>query len=172
MTVWKIYDILGVYISVKVPIYQEGKVVGVVMVGSETYVIQDIITQMQIRIVFSIIVIIMLIWLSISEIMAWISNKEQYKARIEAGDTASMPGHFIRLLIFAVFACYNMATAFLPIWVLKNSGLFPTASRSFMASLPLTVNIFVIGIMSLFTASAVRKLSIKKILTKHESAPL
>ncbi|MBR1738401.1 MAG: MFS transporter, partial [Firmicutes bacterium] len=158
-------DISGAYISVKVPIYQEGKVVGVVMVGSETYVIRDIITKMQIRIVFSIIVILMLIWLAISETMAWVGNKERYKARVDSGDTASMPGHLIRLLIFAVFACYNMATAFLPIWVLKNSNIFSGASRDFMASLPLTINIFVIGIMSLFTAAAVRKLSIKRILT-------
>ena len=158
-------DVSGTYLSVKVPIYQKGQVVGVVMVGSETYVIQNEIQKVQIRIVFSIIVIVLLIWLAISEIMAWISNKERYQARIDAGDTASMPGHWIRLLIFAVFACYNMATAFLPVWVLNNCNIFPNVSRNLMASLPLTINIFVIGIMSLFTAKAVRKLSIKRILT-------
>lgn len=157
-------DVSGTYISVKVPIYQAGEICGVVAVGSETYVIQEMIANLQIQILFNTVIILLLIWLTITELMAWIGNKEKYDVRTAQGDTATMPGHLIRLLVFAVFVCYNLSATFLPVWILRNSGIFPESLKDFMASLPITVNIFVIGIMSLFTANAVRRLGIRRIL--------
>lgn len=165
-------DISGTYISVKVPVYENGYVSGVVAVGMDTYVIQDMITRLQIQIFLSIIVIMMLIWLIISEVMAWFANRSLYQRNVEEGDPNALPGHLIRVLIFAVFACYNMTATFLPVWILRNSDLFPEASRDFMASLPLTVNIFVMGVMSLFTSGAVRRLGLGKIMTLSTACSL
>ena len=166
-SVWnnELADVSGTYLSVTVPVYENGKVSGIVAVGTETKIIQDIITRLQIQIFLSIIVIMMLIWLIISEVMAWFSNRGLYLRTINEGDLSALPGHMVRLLVFAVFACYNMTTTFLPVWILRNSELFPEASRDFMASLPLTVNIFVIGVMSLFTSAAVRRLGLGRIMT-------
>jgi predicted MFS family arabinose efflux permease len=164
--VWdeEISNVSGTYVSVKVPVLEKGEVCGVVSVGSETSVIESMITRLQIQIIMSIVVILLLIWLITSEIMAWFTNKALYKNSVAEGDKEALPGHLIRLLVFAVFACYNMSATFLPVWILRNSGVFPESSREFMSSLPITVNIFVIGTMSLFTAGAVRRLGIKTIL--------
>jgi len=166
-SIWNadITDVSGSFVSIKVPIYQFGTICGVVSVGSETYTIQEIINRLKIQILFSAAVILVLIWLTISEIMAWISNKERYKIRITAGDAEAMPGHLIRLLVFAVFACYNLSATFLSVWILRNSGMFPESSQEFMASLPLTVNIFVSGMMSLVTAPILQHFGMKQILT-------
>ncbi|MBQ6206003.1 MAG: MFS transporter [Oscillospiraceae bacterium] len=166
-SVWnnELADISGTYLSVKVPIYENEEVSGVVAVGTETYVIQDMITRLQIQIFLSVIVILMLIWLIISEVMAWLANRTVYLRAVGEGDPNALPGHMIRLLVFAVFACYNMTATFLPVWILRNSELFPDATRDFMASVPLTVNIFVIGVMSLFTSGAVRRLGLGRVMT-------
>ena len=172
--VWNdaIADVSGTYLSVKVPIYENGSVSGVVSVGTETYVIQDMITRLQIQILLSIIIIMMLIWLITSEVMAWFSNRGVYLREVKEGGVTPLPGHLIRVLVFAVFACYNMTATFLPVWILRNSDLFSESSRDFMASLPLTVNIFVIGVMSLFTAGGVRRLGIGKIMTLSTACSL
>lgn len=165
--VWNnsVSDVSGTYLSVKVPVVANGKVCGVVSVGSETYVIQDMITNLQMQIFLSVAVILMLIWLAISEGIAWFANKAKYQEGLKAGRRDALPGHLIRLLVFAVFACFNIPATFLPVWILRNSNIFSESSRDFMASLPITVNIFVIGIMSLFTASGVRRLGMGRILT-------
>lgn len=167
LAVWNenVADVSGTYLVVKVPICNDGSVSGVVAVGMDTYVINGMITRLQLQILLSVIVILMLIWLIISEAMAWFSNLSIYRRSLLNGKVDTIPGHLIRLLVFAVFGCYNMTATFLPVWILRNSELFAEASRELMASLPLTVNIFVMGVMSLTTALAVRHLGIGKIMT-------
>ena len=167
MAVWNdsVADVSGTYLAVKVPVYENGSVSGVVAVGMDTYVIRGIITRLQIQILLSVIVIMMLIWLVISEVMAWFSNLSIYQRGLARGKPDTIPGHLIRLLVFAVFACYNMSAAFLPVWILRNSERFAESSRELMASLPLTVNIFLIGVMALFTAVGVRRMGFGKMLT-------
>ena len=166
-TVWSdnSADVSGTYIGVKVPVYENGIVSCVVSVGMDTYVIRDMITRLRVQIFLSIIVIMMLIWLIISEVMAWFSNQNLYRRDLMEGDAQAFPGHLIRLLTFSVFAGFNMISTFLPVWILRCSGLFPETSRDFMASLPMTVNIFIMGVMSLSTAGAVRRLGIGRIMT-------
>ena len=166
-TLWSdsVAEVSGTFLSVKVPVFESGMVSGVVMVGSDTYTIQSMITRLQVQILLSIVIIMMLIWLIASEVMAWFTNMGLYKHGIEEGDAETLPGHLIRLLVFAVFACYNMTSTFLPVWILRNSDLFAEESREFIASLPLTANIFIIGVMSLFTAGLVRRMGIGRILT-------
>jgi predicted MFS family arabinose efflux permease len=74
-----------------------------------------------------------------------------------------MPPHLVRILIFMIFSAYNLVSSFLPVYILRNSNILPEAWRSMGAALPMTVNIFVMGIMSLFCANAVRKLGIKRV---------
>ena len=167
-----IQDESGSYLAVKVPVYEYGNVVGAVMVGSDTYMIDNMMTSMRTKILLSIAVIMMLIWLLVSEIIAWFNNSEKFATNVAAGRTDALPGHLIRLLVFLVFACYNMTATFLPVWILRNSDIFPASSRDFMASLPITVNIFVIGIMSLLASSGVRRLGLVKVLTLSTACSL
>ena len=155
-------DVSGTYMSVKTPIVNErGEVVGAVAVGADTSVVNEMISSMQRRVLLSVVLILLLFWIISTETVAFLSLRSAYR---EQGKTAkAVPGHLIRLLVFAVFAAYNMVSSFLPVYVLRNAEFIPEGWRELAASLPITVNIFVMGIMSLFCAKAVRRLGVKKV---------
>ena len=165
--VWnsEIEDVSGTYISVKVPIFNSAnKVVGAVAVGADTYVVDEMIASMQSRVLFSIVVILMILWIISTESISLVNNRVDYvKKKAEIGDKA-VPMHLLRLLIFIVFAAFNMVSSFLPVYILRRCDLFGEGSRELLASLPMTINIFVMGIMSLFCANAIRKFGIRKII--------
>lgn len=165
--VWnqEVADISGTYLSIKVPVYNEsGKICGAVAVGVETYVITDTIRSILSKILMSIIVLLMLVWLISVEVMSFANNYDSYKKNRLAGETDVLPGHLIRLLVFLVFAAYNMTATFLPVYLMRKTDIFPTEIRDLAGALPITVNIFIIGLMSLFCANLVRKFGIRKIM--------
>lgn len=165
--VWnqEVVDISGTYLSVKVPVHDDlGRIQGAVSVGIETYVITDILNDMKIKILMSIITILMLIWLVSAEVMSFATNHHDYKKNVEAGEKNVLPGHLIRLLVFLVFVAYNMTATFLPVYLIRRTDIFPAGMRDTLGALPITVNIFIIGVMSLFCANLVRNHGIRKIL--------
>ena len=157
-------DVTGTYMEVKVPIIGSfNEVVGVTAVGADTWVIDDTLDSMQKRVVLSVAVIAMLIWVLTAEIMSYVLTKDSREGSLSEGRQA-FPAHLVRLLVFLIFSAYNLSSTFLPVYVLRNSGLFSGAMKNLAASLPLTVNIFALGIMSLFCAGLVRKMGMKKIM--------
>ena len=165
--VWNdaVYDVSGTYLSVKVPIMNSTNgVIGAVAVGSDTYVVENMILDMQRRVLFSIIIILLLIWILATESIALYTSFLSYKEKkAQNAEKKIMPVHMLRLLIFAVFTAFNLVSSFLPVYILRRCDIFPESSRELIASLPMTINIFVMGIMSLFCANAVRKFGIRKI---------
>ena len=165
--VWNdaVYDVSGTYLSVKVPITNDSKaVIGAVAVGADTFVVENMIQDMQRRVLFSIVIILLLIWILATEGIALYTNYNSYKEKLATYSSSRiMPAHLLRLLVFAVFTAFNLVSSFLPVYILRRCDIFPEVNRELLASLPMTVNIFVMGIMSLFCANAVRKYGIKKI---------
>ncbi len=164
-SVWnqKIANISGTYLSVKVPVYDDAeKICGAVEVGVETYVLTDTLRALMRKILMSIVVLLMLVWLVSVEVMAFANNYEFYRKNRSDGERDIMPGHLIRLLIFVVFAAYNMTATFLPVYLMRRTDIFREEIRELAGALPITVNIFIIGIMSLFCANLVRKYGIRK----------
>lgn len=165
--VWNdaVFDVSGTYLSVKVPVLNDSRgVVGAVAVGADTYVVENMIADMQRRVLFSIVIILLLIWILATEGIALYTSFMSYKEKeAEYESKGIMPAHMLRLLVFAVFTAFNLVSSFLPVYILRRCDIFPEASREMIASLPMTVNIFVMGIMSLFCANAVRRFGIKRI---------
>ncbi|MCR4901446.1 MAG: MFS transporter [Butyrivibrio sp.] len=158
-------DISGSYLAVKVPVLdQNGEVIAAVAVGAETYIIDELITELQIKVLMSIIIIILIIWVAIGEGISFVGNLSTYRQDVRQAGKHLFPGHFIRLLVFFVFAVYNMTATFLPVYIMKRTDLFPEGIRDFMGALPVTVNLFIIGLMSLFCATLIRKYGMKKIV--------
>ena len=120
----------------------------------------------------STIIILMLVWLGIAEAVAWFEGKQTFEKALESGKTDALPSHFIRLLIFTIFICVNLTSTFLPVWIIHNSGEFQGAELEFMASLPFTVNIFVMGVMSLVTPTLIKHLGMGHLLTISSIAAL
>lgn len=165
--VWndEVNDISGTYLSVKVPVYDEnGAVRGAVAVGVETYVITDTISTMLQKILLSIVIILLLVWLISIEAMSFANNYDIYKRNLAAKESDVLPGHLIRLLVFLVFVAYNMTATFLPVYLIKKADIFPASMQEMAGAWPITINIFLIGVMSLFCAKLIRKFGIRRIL--------
>lgn len=165
--VWNqaVADISGTYLSVKVPVFDDaGSVRGAVAVGVETYVITDTLKAMLTKILLSAAAMLMLVWLVSVEAMSFANNYDFYRKSLSAGEKDLVPGHLIRLLVFLVFAAYNMTATFLPVYLLRRAEIFPQTLRELAGALPITVNIFLIGVMSLFCAGLVRTHGLKNIL--------
>lgn len=165
--VWddQIADVSGTYLALKVPILgQFDEVRGAVSVGVDVSVINEILNAMQMRVLMSVIVIVMLIWVLAEESMSWYLDKEKRKRAVNAEGRKAFPSYMVRILVFLVFAAYNLSSTFLPVYVLRNSGIFTGELKNLAASLPLTVNIFTLGFMSLFCAGLVRRMGMKRIM--------
>lgn len=164
--VWNdaVMDVSGTYLSVKIPILDQGEeVVGVVAIGADTFVVEEMILEMQRQVLMSIVFILLLLWVLSTEVIAFLSQRAVYLNRKAEGNARAMPGHLIRLLIFLVFGAFNMVSSFLPLYILSRSGSVRHAWRGLAASLPVTINIFVMGVMALFCAGLVRKLGVRKV---------
>ncbi len=158
-------DVTGTYLSVKVPVTdRNGEVAGVVAVGADTFVVDEMVGTMQQDILLSIAVIVLLIWVICTETISFIGNRTACIRDRETLGERAFPGHLVRLLVFCVFAAFNLVSSFLPVFILKSCSIFPETGRELAASLPMTVNIFMIGFMSLFCAGAVRRMGMKKVL--------
>lgn len=160
----EVADISGNYLSVKVPVFNvNGQVCGVVAVGAENYIVDEILQTLVKKIWFSIAIILMIVWLVSVEVFSFANNYSVYKKEKEAGNPI-FPAHTIRLLIFMVFAAYNMTAAFLPVYLLRQSDSFTGKMKEIAGAFPITINLFLIGIMSLFCARLVRRFGLRKIM--------
>ena len=175
-SVWDdaILDVSGTYIAVKVPILNNAnRVIGCVSVGADTFVVENMIDDMQTRVLYSIVIILLLIWIIATESIALFTSYMAYKEKqSEYTEKKIMPAHLLRLMIFAVFTAFNLVSSFLPVYILRRCDFFPAAMRELLASLPMTINIFVMGIMSLFCADLVKRFGIKKIFMAAASFSL
>ena len=165
-------DASGEYISLKVPIYDNNEIEGIVSLGTDISFIQDQIREITFQMFLSTIIILMLVWLGVAEAVAWFEGKQTFEKALESGKTDALPSHFIRLLIFTIFICVNLTSTFLPVWIIHNSGEFQGAELEFMASLPFTVNIFVMGVMSLVTPTLIKHLGMGHLLAISSIAAL
>lgn len=162
-------DITGSYLYIKVPVYDEDKnVVGVVAVGTETTIIQDALSNILISNLFTLAIMLLVIWILFGEVVPYVFKKYKYKAE-GTDNKKEIPFHVVRILVFLIFAAYNMTASFLPVYVLQNTNVTFGMSRAFVASVPITINLFFIGVMSLFCASILKKIGFRK-LTMLSSA--
>lgn len=166
-TVWNqaVKDISGTYLSVKVPVYNSsGEICGAVAAGVETYVITDTLQELVKDILLSIVVILMLVWIVSVEILSNLYNYNTYRQEKNKEQKEVFPGHILRISIFLVFVAYNMTATFLPAYLLHQTGNFSDAFRSLAGALPITVNLFLIGVMALFCAGLIRRWGIRKLM--------
>lgn len=159
-------DVAGTFLYIKIPVFREDNSVGgVVSVGMDTYIMDSLVKEMRNRTLLSIAPILLLALIAGLEIMAVTNAKSRYIAisKEEPGRRV-LPVYLIRILVFFVFVAYNMSTSFLPVYVLNHSDVKLPFGKELVASLPITVNLLVLGVMSLFCSRIVRKIGIKKLL--------
>ena len=69
----------------------------------------------------------------------------------------------VRLIVFVTFLAFNMATSFLSVYASRLVGDNIGIPRELAASLPVTLNLAFMGIMSLFCAPLMSRFSFKNI---------
>ena len=155
-------DVSGTYVSVKTPIMGEADdVVGVASVGADTSVVTELISEMQREVLLSIVLILLLFWIIATEAVALASQSTAHKA-LRAGDQV-LPAYLTRFFVFSVFAAFNLVSSFLPIYVLHYSSVVDETWHELAATLPLSINILAMGVMSLFCASAMHRFGTRRV---------
>ncbi len=157
-----IVDVSGIYFGVKVPITDEARqCVGVVSVGTQVSVLRTLLRDMVMRVLTSVLILAILIWIIASEMIAYARNlnlrRQEMKERSDV-----LPAHTLRVLLVLIFAAYNLEAAFLPAYIVQQ--LDERANAELLGSLPYTVNIFIIGVTALFCAGLVRRAGVRRIL--------
>ena len=162
----------GSYTYVYVPILSEtGSVSGVVAVLTENFMLDNQINSMKKSVLLGIVITLIFVWLLMGELLSYILSKSQAEMEMQEkrvrGDTMqkSFPHYYIRLMVFSLFAAYNLTTTFLPMVIVR--GAVETLGKdcpSFIMALPISVNLFIIGLMALFCESIIKKMGVKKII--------
>ncbi len=158
------------YAYVSVPVTSDlGEVHGVVSVMTENFMLVDKVNAMKKSVLFGVVVTVILIWLLMGEALSYILSKSQAQMEAEEKKAAGLaeekafPHYYIRLMVFALFAAYNMTTTFLPMVVAKSAfESLGKGSSSLAAALPISVNLFIIGLMALFCQGAISRFGVKK----------
>ncbi len=162
--VWNeaVQDVSGTYVSIKSPIWGGvNNVVGVVAVGADTSVVSEIIMDMQKKVLLSIVLVLLLFWIIATEAISLTALRAARKKRDDSDE--DVPIYLVRVLVFSVFAAFNLVSSFLPVYVLHHSEAVEGPLRDIAPSLPLTINIFAMGIMSLFCATAMRRFGTRRV---------
>ncbi|MDR1772065.1 MAG: MFS transporter [Hungatella sp.] len=162
----------GSYIYVMAPVMgKDQKVTGVVSVGTLSSVIDGKIQKMSEDIVVAILMIILVIMFLFSEVLSFFDLKDKYRTEA-AGGAAPVPMHIVRLTVFITFMAFNMATSFLPVYVMgfvrEEMGI-PTALAN---SLPITLNLVFIGLTSVFCPRMIEKLGFARLAAFSGAAAL
>lgn len=165
-------DTSASYTYVSVPVVSDnGRVCGVVSVMTENFMLADQISSMKRAVLLGIVVTLIFVWLAMGELLSYILSKSQ--AQLDAQEKAArgeavekvFPHYYIRLMVFALFAAYNMTTTFLPMVVAKSAlESLGEWGGNFAAALPISVNLFIIGLMALFCEGMIRRAGCKKIV--------
>lgn len=152
----------GSYIYVHTPIFgADGQVIGVVSVGTLSDVINAKISVMTQNIIIAMIMIVLAIMFLFSEILSFFDLREHHKTELSAGRRA-IPMHVVRVLVFITFMAFNMATSFLPVYIMRFVSRDIGIPMALANSLPMTLNLAAIGITSIFCPKMIKRLGFAK----------
>ncbi len=165
-------DTSASYTYVSVPVVNDfGRVCGVVSVMTENFMLTGQISDMKKNVLLGIAVTLIFVWLAMGEALSYILSKSQAqmenerKAALGEKVEKTFPHYYIRVMVFALFAAYNMTTTFLPMVIAK--GAFESLGDkggTLAAALPISVNLFIIGLMALFCEDLIRRAGCRKVV--------
>lgn len=161
-------DVAGIFAYVKVPVLaDDGSVIAVVAVGSDTTIIRHQISQMQGIVLITLATIIVVLLFLFGEILGFFDLRSKYKKELAdlapEKSSTTVPLHMVRLIIFITFLAFNMATSFLPVYAARLVSVNIGIPQKLAASLPVTLNLAFMGIMSLFCAPLTARFRFKNI---------
>lgn len=156
-------DVAGSFAYVKVPVLDAyNHVIAVVAVGSDTSILDMQIKKMQKDILVTLVTIIVMLLFLFGEILGFFDLKSSYKEKGK-GREKEVPLHMIRLIIFLTYLAFNMATSFLPVYAARLVGKNLGIPKELAASMPITLNLAFMAIMSVFCARLMERFQFRTI---------
>ena len=153
----------GSYIYVMVPIVdRQGQVEGVVSVGTLSSVLEGKIDEMTRLIVISMIMIVLVIMFLCGEALSFFDLRRKSGQTKEEGKK-KIPMHIVRLSVFITFMAFNMATSFLPVYILRFVREDMGIPSALAGSLPMTLNLAAIGLTSVICPRLMKRLGFRNL---------
>lgn len=153
----------GSYIYVMLPILDgNGQVEGVVSVGTLSSVLDGKITEMTNHILIAMVMIVLVIMFLYGEVISFFELREK-AAQGGGKGKKPIPMHIVRLSVFITFMAFNMATSFLPVYILRFVREDMGIPSALAASLPMTLNLVSIGLTSIVCPGLMKRLGFRSL---------
>ena len=162
----------GSYIYVMIPVLDgQGKVAGVVSVGTLSSVLDGKIREMTNHILIVMVMIVLVIMFLYGELLSFIELRQKAGQGKEGG-RRRIPMHIVRLSVFITFMAFNMATSFLPVYILRFVREDMGIPSALAASLPMTLNLASIGLTSIVCPRLMKRLGFRTLAAVSGSVAL
>lgn len=153
----------GSYIYVMLPILDgRGQVTGVVSVGTLSSVLEGKIDEMTGRIAVAMIMIVLVIMFLCGEALSFFELREKAGQKAN-GEKKGIPMHIVRLSVFVTFLAFNMATSFLPVYILRFVRADMAIPSALAGSLPMTLNLMAIGLTSVICPGLMKRMGFRNL---------
>lgn len=153
----------GSFISVSVPVFDNGAVIGAVEVGMVLGIINGQLDAIMQSVLINTALIVLILIFMIQAIMSFYNDKKELKV-LRSKNEKPFSVDSLRLCMLICSFAYNMSTAFLPVFMenLYNPSL-PFGQYT-AGALPLTMNIFLTGVAALLCTVITRKWGVRNSL--------
>lgn len=163
----EVKDATGSYVYVWSPVLdKDGEVVGVIEIGTTTYIISSSIAEMRQSVIITLVLIVLIVLFVFGEVFSFFDQRAKYRIEQKQSKEKAqrkVPLHLLRLSIFITYTAFNIASSFLPVYaasfVTDDLGL----PRELAASLPITLNLIFVGVTSLFCAPLLKRFSFRSV---------
>lgn len=153
----------GSYIYVMLPMLdQADQVAGVVSVGTLNSVIDGKISSMAFDIVIAMIMIVLVIMFLYGEVLSFFDLRDRFRSQRDAG-ARRIPMHIVRMSVFITFMAFNMATSFLPVYILRFVRAEMGIPAALANSLPMTLNLAAIGLTSIICPGLMKRMGFRNL---------
>ncbi len=153
----------GSYIYVMLPVLgADGQVEGVVSVGTLSSVIDGRISDMTNDIVIAMVMIVLVIMFLYGEVLSFFDLRDKYRERKKKG-VQTAPMHIVRMSVFITYMAFNMATSFLPVYILRFVRTDLGIPAALASSLPMTLNLAAIGLTSVVCPGLMKRMGFRNL---------
>lgn len=149
----------GSYTFALYPIMQGTKAAGLVEVGVNTQPFNDHLNELILDLLITVVVIAVVIIFLILEILVYLQGKKKMREE----KRVFLPNEILRFLVFLIFFITNMATSFLPVYVLRIAENMPgRIPAEIWASIVVSAEVFGGAVLSIKGSSVIDRLGERK----------
>ena len=156
----------GSYLFVLDPILDEdGNPIGLIEVGTDLQSFEQEIRRLLYDLLLNLIAVTAVSVMVLVEVIYFIRGHRRYQAEgKEPRGHITIPAEVLRMIVFLIFFFTNLTTAILPVYAMKlaDSLHIPWISTEVLAAVPFSAEVIAGALFSLFGASVIRKLSLKR----------